>query len=150
MKRILSVLALLAVCSCQAVAKNSSLSLILPPNKGPALLRQCSRPTPGDVKSYWKPTREQISILEHELVGFLKQNAFGERIFPLSKYHRQYIGFVKNGKRYIYGNFYTTTLNGKSSSTEPVSVCDGGKNYWGIVYSVESRQFHQAVSNGPA
>lgn len=134
----------------QVSIAHASLFSILPPIKGPALLKQCSRPTPRHVDIYWQPTKADISELERRLVIFLDENAFGKKVLPLAAYHRQYVGFIKDGKRYIYGNFYTTNPNGKLATIAPVIVCDGGKNFWGIVYSVESKKFQGAVTNGSA
>ncbi|MGH8225378.1 MAG: hypothetical protein ACRER1_04405 [Gammaproteobacteria bacterium] len=150
MNRIFAVLAIAGFCFCQSAVAHASSFSILSPIKGPALLQQCSRPTPRYVDSYWQPANADVAELERRLVIFLKENSFGKRVFPLSAYHRQYVGFIKGGKRYIYGNFYTTAINRKLSTAAPVIVCDGGKDFWGIVYSMESKKLQDAVTNGPA
>lgn len=123
---------------------------ILPPDQGAALLKQCSRPTPDGATAFWTPSRGDIAELERRLVPFLKSTKSGSAVLPLSRFHRQYIGFVKDGKRYIYGSFYIPWPDTENEASRPVIVCDGGKSFWGIVYSVKAQSFSALRFNGPA
>ena len=81
---------------------------------------------------------------------FLKSTKAGSGVLPLSRFHRQYIGFVKDGKRYIYASFYIPWPDTKNEASLPVIVCDGGKSFWGIVYSIDTKSFSDLRFNGVA
>ncbi|MDR0777517.1 MAG: hypothetical protein LBE81_12920 [Azonexus sp.] len=74
---------------------------------------------------------------------------------PLAEYKRQYIGFIRSGEKFIYGNFYVNRplpsslahLREKIDQT-PVIICDGGSSSWGVVYSVEGKTFQDMAING--
>lgn len=123
---------------------------VLPPQQGGALLRQCSRPAPQGITGFWVPTDQEIAELEKRLVPFLKSRPAGAALLPLARYHRQYVGLIKNGERYIYGNFYVPSAGVVSEGSRPVVVCDGGKSFWGVVYSVETKSFSALRFNGAA
>jgi hypothetical protein len=84
-----------------------------------------------------------------------ERKKFGKSV-PLekTKYHRQYIGFVRNGERFIYGNFYPDSALGHDAkfdeTTQPLMVCDGGPAFWGIVYRVSTKTFEEPAFNGRA
>jgi hypothetical protein len=123
---------------------------VLSPTVGAALLAQCSRPAPQDVDGFWSPTSEQIAELETLLGPYLKSVPLGRSLLPLERYHRQYVGFVKGGKLFIYGSFYAYAVEARREPTEPIIVCDGGRSFWGIVYSVESKELMELAVNGVA
>jgi hypothetical protein len=125
----------------------------LPPSQGPAVLKQCSRNTPLGASSFWQPSREEIAALELALAPYLEaRREVGARIPPTEQvYHREYVGYARDGRRFIYGNFFPA---GDSWPVHragyPVAVCDGGPSFWGIVYDVESRRFEEPHFNGQA
>src|SRR5262249_39204283 len=125
---------------------------VLAPGKGPALLMQCSRDTPEGVDGFWEPSSGEIAELEARLEPFLKASSSGREVLPLDQYHRQYIGFTKHGKHYIYGSFYVVpgAVVANYEATEPVVVCDGGSHFWGIVFCVDSKGFMDLAFNGIA
>ena len=114
-------------------------------------LKPCSRRGPEEVASFWTPTESQLDELEAKLIVFLKSREADESGYstpPSTSYHRQYLGFIKNGRRYIYGNFYSGW--GKMTQAardKPVRVCDGGPAFWGIVFDPESGEFSDLVVN---
>ena len=105
-------------------------------------LRPCSRGGPEDVESFWAPTETQLDALEAKLITFLSSHESNESLPPGTSYHRQYLGFVKGGRLYIYGSFYPG--QGRMTSDErndPLRICDGGHSIWGVVYDLESGEF---------
>lgn len=125
---------------------------VLSPVAGSKLLAQCSRSAPNGATEYWEPTNSEITELERVLPRFLvSQRELGVRVPPLShSYNRQYVGFVEGGQRFIYGNFYPRDIPFlKGESTSPIIVCDGGHDFWGIVYRVDTREFEEPKMNGP-
>jgi hypothetical protein len=130
------------------VSADSSV-FMLPPEKGAALFKQCSRYTPVGVEKFWKPRPPQIAKLEKLLEPFLKSTPTSSLVDPsLTNFHRQYIGFDRKGKHYIYGNFYPANLGEKDEATQPIVVCDGGNSFWGVVYAVEAKTFQELLFNG--
>jgi hypothetical protein len=121
---------------------------VLTPTAGPNLLGQCSRPEPQNDGGFWAPTSAQIADLESHLRAFLASTPKAATLFDLDRYHRQYLGFLRGGKRFIYGNFYSHYYDPKREATQPVLVCDGGRGFWGIVYSVDSSTFSDFFVNG--
>jgi len=87
------------------------------------------------------------------LEPFLRTNLSGRTLLPLQQYHRQYVGFTKGGKRYIYGNFYALPLGFSAvqdEAVDPILVCDGGRHFWGIVFAIDSKSFLDLAINGVA
>jgi hypothetical protein len=132
--------------SSLSVAGDTS-SYILPAEKGAQLLKQCSRRTPQDVKSFFTPDASDVAGLEERLPAYLN------RVKPTIRfqdYDRQYVGFTQDGRRYLYGNFFGLGSTSKypSASSEPVVVCDGGERLWGVVYNLDSKTFEDIRFNG--
>ena len=138
------------LCSVSAVADAQVFRL--PATSGPALLHQCSRSTPKDVSSFWVASPADIAKLEALLVPFLRASLDPRSLLapdPLARFHRQYIGFIRNGKRYIYGNFYPhRSAPDLEEATSPVNFCDGGDSFWGVVFSPDTEQFEDLRFNG--
>lgn len=79
---------------------------------------------------------------------FLRSHPNGKLVRPLPEFKRQYIGYIQNGKKYIYGNFYLSGMHGVEFSSKPVVICDGGRSFWGVVYSLEGKAFQELAFNG--
>ena len=112
---------------------------------------QCSRATPQGATSFWTPTVAQLDELELRLIPYLEGRAPAARPPLDTGFHRQYIGFIKNGVRYIYGNFYRGQKEVTDSERiQPVVVCDGGPAFWGVVYDLDRGEFSDIAFNGIA
>jgi len=143
-----SIFAALVLLALPGIAQAESNFFALPIDSGAGLFRQCSREAPRQPEILWSPAPEQIAALEHGLEPYLKTNSPHPLESPLTKFRRQYIGFTKDGKRYIYGNFYVASLHPKNEDTQAVVVCDGGSLFCGVVYDVESETFQDLKFNG--
>jgi hypothetical protein len=126
MRRALAVLFLLLISS--SVLADDSRSYILPASKGERLLQQCSRGAPQHITSFFTPDAAQISELEARLGPYLVGL---RRSIELQQYGRQYVGFVKDGKQYIYGNFFKGERESIHAASVPVVICDGGETFLG-------------------
>lgn len=118
--------------------------ILISQQAGPKLMNQCSRSAPHKITSYWKPTAEQVNGLEARLPSFLESI----KARPISEFDRQYIGFSRNAKRYIYGNFYIRETAVAHDDRVPVIACDGGDDFWGVVFDIESEEFSDFSTNG--
>jgi hypothetical protein len=69
-----------------------------------------------------------------------------------SGWRRQYIGLIRSGQRFIYGNFFPERDwdEFRDWRTQPVTVCDGGPGFFGVEYDVSARRFTQFAYNGVA
>lgn len=111
---------------------------ILAPDHGSYLLDQCSRNTPKAVVSYWQPSSADIDNLERRLPVYLSKSARP----PDGEYAGTYIGIVTKGRKLIYGSF------SPHLGPEPEMVCDGGRQFWGIVFDPSNNSFADLEFNG--
>jgi hypothetical protein len=87
--------------SSAALANGQSPWVVLPESLGTEVMKQCSRDTPQHIQHFWVPTTADILLLEKRLRRYEVSNNAESRL-QLTKSHRQYIGFIKGNKRYIY------------------------------------------------
>jgi hypothetical protein len=126
---------------------------LLKPPAAKGIFNQCSRSAPLPTSELWEPSTKDIDHLEIALAKYLKARERAGRPIPPkeTKYHRQYVGFVRNGERYIYGNFYPGDRAFVTrESRQAVQVCDGGSVFWGIVYRLSTKSFEDPQFNGNA
>lgn len=145
-------LLLIAACS-NGGSVFSKEATILPANQAANVLKQCSRKTIKDADSFWTPTTEEIASLEHLLPNFLANSGVDKPSAALSSYCRQYVGVTTHGRRLIYGNFFKKSFvegHGYDWHNNPVNVCDGGDNFWGIVFDPKAKKFDPPQYNGEA
>jgi hypothetical protein len=117
--------------------------VLLSPEKGLQLLHQCSRQSINDATGSWSPMQGDLLKLEVSLVRFLNEKKIPQYLTD----HRQYGGFLRGKKKFIYINaFKNADANWK---TEPVLVCDGGPAFWGAEYDVANDKIVFLDFNGP-
>jgi hypothetical protein len=99
------------------------------------LAKQCSRESPNGITEYWVPAENEIKRLESDFVKCVKGT------MGLSNLIRQYAGFKRGQKSYIYGNYLP------KDGVDPVNVamitCDGGSDYFGFIYESNTRIFSE-------
>ena len=139
-------------------ALNPATSFIMPADHARDLLRQCSRNTPQGVQGAWLPDAAQIRELEAELPQALAKarGPGAQQMRP--GYRRQYGGIVIAGRRYIYVNAFPASVIdfdgtdaavwAKKARTEAVIVCDGGPDFFVVVYDPASKTFRDFAFNG--
>jgi hypothetical protein len=114
--------------------------------------RMCSRPGPWWVTSYWEVPPEDVQRVDAALLAYLR-NAPGDKTlaYKPEKFTRQYAGFRKMGRRFIYVNAFPSNESAHSKedpSKELLIDCDGGDVFWGIEYDVQRRAFGGLETNG--
>ena len=155
-KRALLLLLLVAVASFAADEAYSfppNGRFVLPIPSARAIFHQCSRAAPPANAELWEPSGKDLDELEGSLAKYLNAREKAGKTVPpeRAKYHRQYVGFTRNGERFIYGNFYPAGAEFRQyESSKPVQVCDGGHVFWGIVYRVKTKTFEEPQFNGLA
>jgi hypothetical protein len=112
------------------------------------MLHQCSRPAPEAGEANWTPRAADIIALETALPAALKaeQRSRDWSAFP-QDYMRQYVGIVRKGRRYVYGNF-APRHGGGPATDKPIIVCDGGASFFGAEYDVGARKISHLAFNG--
>lgn len=127
-----------------------------------ALLSQCSRDTPPKGEATWKPDQREIMALEAKLgsalpsqlreLGWVTEKEIAQfPPFP-SRFRRQYVGIVRNGRKYIYGNFSPKDAfkDIPVNPRDPVMVCDGGPVFFGVEFDIAAQRFTHWGFNGVA
>jgi len=131
---------------------------ILPPDKAAGLLHQCSRKAPKPGEGGWTPGKDDIARLEARIPGIVAlatelsgpgTGARGGLRDAPRGWLRQYVGIVRGGKRFIYGNFLPKASGDWGAwRTEPMIVCDGGPVFFGVEYDVEADRITDLAFNG--
>jgi hypothetical protein len=131
-------------------------AVVLPASAIPTILRQCSRQSPAAGESSWQPSAAEIVALETAAAAALRArqetNDPDWSGFP-DNWRRQYVGLVRGGRRFIYGNAYPRDVGPDPRSPDqwrraPVIVCDGGPSFFGVEYDVAGRRITQFAFNG--
>jgi hypothetical protein len=137
-----SVLAALLVFLGTALASSDGVSFslknrkILAPDEAPTILHQCSRNTPHGISSYWRPSAADVDVLEKKLVAYLSKSPKP----PDGVYAASYLGIVTPAGRLIYASF--------SPQPGMDGICDGGPQFWGIVFDLRTGKFSDLEFNG--
>jgi hypothetical protein len=64
---------------------------------------------------------------------------------------RQYVGIVRGGRRYLYGNFFPEDVShepGTAWLRTALQVCDGGPAFFGVEFDVAAGHFTHVAFNG--
>lgn len=150
--RIAAILGLAALTTACAGTAPSPDAAILPETAVPALLRQCSRAAPAAGEGTWTPAWSDVAALEAALPAALAADSLGRTLDgrPPEGWRRQYVGLVRDGRRYVYGSFLPGRDVGRVDwRTQPVMVCDGGSSFFGVEYDVAARRITSLAFNGP-
>jgi hypothetical protein len=164
------ILAAAITAACSAPAQNSPATPVvavetLPPGvfimdgtHVPDVLRQCSRGGPKAGKATWQPSAADVAVIETQLPIALSAaypSLPGDIDFAKAPqgWWRQYVGIIRGGKRYVYGNFFRPyePLPGVPKidwRREAAVICDGGPQFFGVEFDVQAKKFTQIDFNG--
>ena len=126
------------------------------------MLNQCSRDAPEKGESTWQPAASDVREFEAKLAVQLPHQlkklnwlSRGEEDqldkFP-DGFWREYVGIVRDGRRYIYGNFgpvFDSDLTAGAAMEGPTDICDGGPRFFGAEYEIDSEIITHWGFNGP-
>ncbi|MEP9360555.1 hypothetical protein [Sphingomonas sp. KR3-1] len=138
-----------------AAARDGNI-VIFGPDKVGAMLRQCSRAVPKPGESGWTPSAADVARLEAKLpaaLRLMRPDPFARKELAAvpQGWLRQYVGIVRGGKRYIYGNFMPDTIGLRSHwRDQPIDICDGGPANFGAEYDVAKDAIDHLAFNGMA
>jgi len=136
------------------------------------MFHQCSRSAPAPGEATWQPTGDDIALLESALPAAIAASDLSNRearlraigsIGPPSPvdppwatapqgWRRQYVGIVRGGHRFIYGNYAPRRPEDEFQThgwrTEPMIICDGGPVFFGAEWDADARGFTHIDFNG--
>jgi len=149
---------LILLSNCSAPSRHPTAAspnrVVLSGRDANSLLNQCSRTVPKSGQSTWQPSEKDLDAFEAALPSALSKSSERETNFGdvLSRWRRQYIGLVRGGRRYIYGNYFPVSMSEEFPKwrTEPAMVCDGGPAFFGAEFDVQAGRFTQLDFNGVA
>jgi hypothetical protein len=151
---VLVVLAL-SVPSNAAVATAPAEASVLPGSEAAKVLAQCSRPAPEKIDGTWDPSSVEISDLEGRLANIEELESVmccspGSKLHGIHAYLRQYVGIVVGGHKLIYVNAFKQASAPPNWRSKAVNFCDGGTDFWGVVFDPSTGEFTQLAFNGVA
>jgi len=113
-------------------------------------LRFCSRNAPTGVSGFWEVPTEDVPPIDVALLKYMHASRLDKRLkLPTSKYQRQYLGFLRGERRFVYINAFPAyfLLAVRDSTKVLPRMCDGGAITWGIEYDVKERRFLALAPN---
>lgn len=163
MKRLAAIATLALASACTASSARENVVLVAP-SEGAQLIRQCSRSAPDTADAFFTPSPREITAIETAAMSALLaarddhaefRRNMEERgiVTPFdwpddpSAYQRQYVGYVADGRRMIYGN-YLPASGSDGNSAEPLIVCDGGPVFFGVEFDLETGNVMRIAFNG--
>ena len=161
----ISLIGLFLISSCSSAAKIPDGAEVLPGSFVEAMLAQCSRASPERGEGTWVPEAFEISALEarisRELPNELQKSGWVSAkdvenfpVFP-DEFQRQYVGIIRHGRKYIYGNFspkdsFVDIPAEVMRRERVITICDGGPVFFGVEFDPQARRFTQWGFNGVA
>ena len=148
--RIVLVSTALTACAATADTLPSDVA-VLAGRHAPILLDPCSREAPLPGEGTWRPGGRDIRALEKALPAALAaQRAVANPDWSQAPrgWARQYIGLVRGGRRFIYGNFIAGGAGSHALWRQPIRMCDGGPAFFGVEYDVAAARFTHIAFNG--
>ncbi len=145
--------------------------VVISAEEAPNVFMQCSRSAPKEKDGpFWAPSPAQIEALEGGLGAYLREYGHAKQGDDLTRFYRQYVGFVRSGRKLIYLNalsaeYFENNLRlcreypreMPKDLCDPDEwrhsmniVCDGGDGYWGLEYDPQTKTFSQLAFNGGA
>jgi hypothetical protein len=114
--------------------------------------KMCSRPGPKGATSYWELSPAEVGEIDRALLDYLSKGPVTKTLaFNPAKYVRQYAGFRRGRRQFVYMNAYPSRhLPGPANpaARELAIGCDGGDMFWGIEYDQQKRKFQDLEVNG--
>ena len=140
---------------CVATTVPPGMSVVLRPEQNAIILEPCSRPGPGEGAGGWLVPEDIAARLDLDLPKLRKLTSstccfLGGRVDDPGIYFRQYFGVIIGGRKLVYVNGVGRRGADGSWRTSAFSVCDGGSEFWGVLYDPETRTFSDLAFNGSA
>jgi hypothetical protein len=99
------------------------------------------------MTGFWQLAPAEVANIDRALLSFLRQQKLSRT--DLEQYGRQYLGFFRGTRRYVFVNAIPPTfrVTAERSQGQLIAVCD---DTWGIEYDVATQRFaHLGIDSGP-
>jgi hypothetical protein len=108
-------------------------------------LRVCAKDTPSGILGYFKVTPKVMATVDAELMVHLRKSGLGKQLpfFP-KLYLRQYVGYVREGVRFVYVNAVLVEKGSAAAADAKKAfprTCDAVSGSWGIPYDLQAKKF---------
>jgi hypothetical protein len=128
-----------------AARRYGGMAVSLPVSAFAGGIKTCVRETPSGVAGYWRVPPKVVDAADTGLLAHLRKSGLDQRLpFSPKLYIRQYVGFVRDGLRYLYVNAVLvekkSPLVGQLQKAFPRS-CGDVNGSWGIQYDPKAKQF---------
>ena len=138
--RVATSVALLAIAFTANAADSSTKAVALNIEAFKTGFRNCSRPTPQGMTSFWQVSQPDLDTVDAALLLHLEKSGAAKKLRGSpSSYGRQYLGFNRGERRFIYINAFLRSSGDARSRYQ--RWCDGGNQFWGIEYNVNDKTF---------
>jgi len=105
---------------------------------------------PTGMTGFWQLSPAEVASIDSALSTFLgHQGMSGETVRHLEQYGRQYLGFFRGARRYVFINAFPRAfgITRHNAEREVIAVCD---NSWNVEYDIGAHQFaNLAINQGP-
>lgn len=128
--------------------------VVLERDSASSVLRPCSRDFPSGLTGYWHPERHHVLALEAALPRVLLEHLPPNGVttsFRQVRVYRQYVGMFRDEVPVIYVNGMPASFAERHHDrwrTGQVQVCDGGSEFFGVVYTPSTGRFDSFAANG--
>jgi hypothetical protein len=145
--RIAIAFAILVFSLTAVAAGRSTAAVVLKVEAFKAGFRNCSRPTPQGMTSFWQVGQPALDRIDEALMVHLEKTGLAKKLRAApASYGRQYLGYNRGERRFVYINAFLR------SSGDPRSTyqrwCDGGNQFWGIEYDMKEKVFKDFEIDG--
>lgn len=147
-RSVMAAVGLMLACCSSTVAFEDTVILQI---ESPAALDQCSRDAPTRGDGVWTPTQTDIVQVEEAVSPAVAARPEASRMtsVPPQGWVRQYVGIVRDGEKFIYGNLLPLhAAAGDRWKEGLVVVCDGGPDFFGIAFDVKRKVVSHLAFNG--
>jgi hypothetical protein len=147
------------VAKAQSLEFHPALSVVMDSVYGKEVLHQCSRNTPQNISKFWIPDSTDISLLENNFNKVYTLYCQKCEKQDLNTDAFQYVGIIIDHEKYIYVNAFhgnitdSATYEQKVSAKKalakyPIVICDGGPQFWGVLFNIKTKEFSDLQFNG--
>lgn len=129
-------------------------AVVVGPETSPLAFRPC-RDLPVGLTGYWAPQRGDILALEAGLAEAVDEHwraAHPNTQRRTTRAFRQYTGHFRSGIPVVYVNAMPASFAERHYEQwreGALQVCDGGPEFFGIVYTPSTGRFDSFEANGP-
>lgn len=129
-------------------------AVVVGPDASPLVRRPC-RDLPTGLTGCWSPERRDILVLEAGLARAVDDHwrtTHPDARPRTTRAYRQYTGMFRNGTPVVYVNAMPTPFAERHYELwreGHLQVCDGGPEFFGIVFTPSTGEFDSFEANGP-